>query len=104
MKKIDPGYYSDSVLGLLKSLGLRIRVARKSMGLSQSAVCESTWISRPVLSKIEKGSPTVQMVHYLAVMERLDLLPVFHLNLEDQKIVDIDGMLKNPRRPNKAKT
>lgn len=60
--------------GMLKNLsimGEQIKLARLRRELSVSLVCERANISRATLWQIEKGSPTVSIGNYAAVLHAL---------------------------------
>ena len=63
-----------SVLEASYSLGKLIRATRKARGLTQSSLCLSVGIGRNTLVEIEHGSPKVQFVYWLLVLESLGLL------------------------------
>ena len=58
---------------ILKSLGENIKLARLRRKLSAEQVSERANISRPTLSAIEKGSPTVSIGSYVQVLFILGL-------------------------------
>ncbi|WP_237144892.1 helix-turn-helix domain-containing protein [Pontibacter pamirensis] len=58
---------------LLAELGGNIKLARLRRKLSTEQVAERAAISRPTLSQIEKGEPTVAMGNYLKVLAVLGL-------------------------------
>ena len=58
---------------ILTELGENIKLARLRRKLSAEQVSERANISRPTLSSIEKGSPSVSLGHYLSVFKVLGL-------------------------------
>jgi len=58
---------------ILIELGENIRLARLRRKLSMSQVAERANISRPTLTSIENGSPTVSLGAYLLVLSVLGL-------------------------------
>ncbi|WP_026362472.1 helix-turn-helix domain-containing protein [Geopsychrobacter electrodiphilus] len=58
----------------VESLGLRLKDARLRRRFSMEVVCARADISRPTLSKIEKGDPSVAFGHYVQVLRVLGLL------------------------------
>lgn len=59
------------MLNNLKIMGEQIKLARLRRELSMSLVCERANISRMTLWQIEKGSPTVSIGSYAAVLHAL---------------------------------
>ena len=55
----------------LKTMGEQIKLARLRRGLSAKLVCERADISRATLWQIEKGSSTVSIGAYAAVLHAL---------------------------------
>ncbi len=60
-------------LSMLEQLGENIRLARLRRNVSSSLQAERTGISRPTLSMIEKGSPSVSIGNYAQVLVSLGL-------------------------------
>lgn len=60
-----------NMLNNLKVMGEQIKLARLRRELSASLVCERANISRMTLWQIEKGSPTVSIGSYAAVLNAL---------------------------------
>lgn len=58
---------------ILAELGANIKLARLRRKLSSEQVAERANISRPTLSSIEQGKPTVSMGSYLMVLKVLGL-------------------------------
>ena len=67
-------------ISILETLGENIRLARLRRNISSSLQAERAGISRPTLTMIEKGSPTVSLGSYVQVLVALgmekDLLKV----------------------------
>lgn len=74
MRSVQPEDLPDDVLQTSFALGQLITATRKARGLSQDALCTSVKIGRSTLVEIEHGSPKVQFVHWLVVLEALGLL------------------------------
>ena len=68
---------------VLQALAVRVRVARRSRGLTQTDVAIKAGIGLRTMVAIEKGAPTVQMGYWLAVLWALDLLTGFGRLVED---------------------
>ncbi|NOQ26441.1 MAG: helix-turn-helix domain-containing protein [Bacteroidales bacterium] len=60
-------------LRILSELGENIKLARLRRKLSSEQVAERANISRPTLTEIEKGSPTVSIGSYFSVLQVLGL-------------------------------
>ena len=67
-------------ISILETFGENIRLARLRRNISSSLQAERAGISRPTLTMIEKGSPTVSLGSYVQVLVTLgmekDLLKV----------------------------
>ena len=81
---------------ILVEMGQNIKLARLRRKLSSEQVAERANISRPTLTAIERGAPTVSMGSYLLVLQVLGLENDFLLlakddilgrKLQDAKIV-----------------
>jgi|SRR6056297_1343106 transcriptional regulator with XRE-family HTH domain len=70
-------------LRILKQLGENIKMARLRRNLSAEIVSQRADISRPTLTAIEKGSPSVSMGSYLLVLQALGLEKDFLLVAKD---------------------
>lgn len=68
-KKTNQMY--PNMLNNLKTMGEQIKLARLRRDLSASLVCERADVSRATLWQIEKGSPTVSIGAYAAVLHAL---------------------------------
>jgi len=89
---------------ILAELGDNIKLARLRRKLSAEQVSERANMSRPTLTAIEKGSPTVSMGSYLLVLQVLGLEKDFLLLAKDdvlgRKLQDADIITKEraPKR------
>ena len=86
---------------ILKQLGENIRMARLRRNLSMRLVCERASISRATLWQVEKGSPSVAIGIYAAVLHALDggdkeLLKVMREDEVGRTIQDLN--IKIPKR------
>lgn len=68
---------------ILEEMGENIKLARLRRKLSSEQVAERANISRPTLSSIEKGKPTVSIGAYLLVLQVLGLEKDFLLLAKD---------------------
>lgn len=95
------GVYSPSIVLLpetekiLEQMGLQIKYARLRRKLTSELVAERAGISRATLVSIEKGSPSVAMGCYAAVLHALnymdkDLLLVAKDDELGRKLQDLD--------------
>lgn len=80
---------------ILEQMGLQIKYARLRRKLSSELVAERAGISRATLVSIEKGSPSVAMGCYAAVLHALnymdkDLLLVAKDDELGRKLQDLD--------------
>ena len=71
---------------VISEMGDNIRLARLRRKLSAEQVAERANISRPTLSAIEKGSPTVSIGSYLLVVQVLGLEKDFLLIAKDDEL------------------
>lgn len=71
---------------ILEEMGENFRLARLRRKLSLEQVAERANISRPTLTKIEKGAPTVNMGSYLLVLQVLGLEKDFLLLAKDDEL------------------
>ena len=90
---------------ILEQLGLQIQYARLRRKLTSELVAERAGISRATLVSIEKGSPSVAMGCYAAVLHALnymdkDLLLVAKDDELGRKLQDLDLPVRKraPRR------
>ena len=82
-------------LSILEQMGLQIKYARLRRKISAEIVAERAGISRATLCAIEKGSPSVAMGCYAAVLHALnymdkDLLLVAKDDELGRKLQDLD--------------
>ena len=82
-------------LNILEQMGLQIKYARLRRKISAEIVAERAGISRATLCAIEKGSPSVAMGCYAAVLHALnymdkDLLSVAKDDELGRKLQDLD--------------
>ena len=71
---------------ILNELVANIKLARLRRKLSAEKVAERANISRPTLTSIEKGSPTVSIGSYLLVLQVLGLEKDFLLIAKDDEL------------------
>ncbi len=89
---------------ILDQLGENIRLARLRRSLSAGLIAQRADISRPTLTAIEQGSPTVSIGSYLLVLQALGLEKEFLLIAKDdelgRKLQDAKLMVKKraPKR------
>lgn len=92
---------------VISEMGDNIRLARLRRKLSAEQVAERANISRPTLSAIEKGSPTVSMGSYLLVLQVLGLEKDFILVAKDDELgrklqdAEISTRNRSPKRMNR---
>lgn len=91
---------------VLTEIGENFKLARLRRKLSSEQVAQRANISRPTLSAIEKGSPTVSIGSYLLVLQVLGLEKDFLFLAKDdelgRKLQDARIMTKDraPKRKN----
>jgi len=71
---------------ILDEMGENIKLARLRRKLSSEQVAERANISRPTLSAIEKGKPTVSIGSYLLVLQVLGLEKDFLFLAKDDEL------------------
>jgi len=71
---------------ILAEMGENIKLARLRRKFSAEQVAERANISRPTLSSIEKGKPTVSIGSYFLVLQILGLEKDFLLLAKDDKL------------------
>lgn len=92
---------------ILSEIGVNIKLARLRRKFSSQQVAERANISRPTLSAIEKGKPTVSIGSYLLVLQVLGLEKDFLFLAKDdvlgRKLQDanISTNERAPKRINK---
>lgn len=74
MKTITPDMLETSVLEASFTLGKSIVAMRKARKFSQRDLAAESGVGRSTIVEIENGSPKVQLVHYLKVMNALGML------------------------------
>ena len=91
---------------ILEQLGEQIKFARLRRNLSSQLISERAGISRQTLNSIEKGSSTVSIGSYAAVLHALnnldkDLLLIAKDDEFGRKLQDL-GLITRKRAPNKG--
>lgn len=71
---------------ILEGLGENIKLARLRRQYSSKQVAERAHISRPTLTAIEKGAPSVSIGSYLLVLQVLGLEKDFLLLAQDDEL------------------
>lgn len=71
---------------IIGEMGENIKLARLRRKLSSEQVAERANISRPTLSAIEKGSPTVSIGAYLKILQVFGLEKDFLLLAKDDEL------------------
>lgn len=105
MTKVKPSILPRTKRILIE-MGENIRLARLRRRLSTEQVSERANISRPTLTSIEKGYPTVSIGSYLMVLQVLGLEKDFLLVAKDdelgRKLQDTNLLTKEraPKRNN----
>ena len=74
MRTISADELPVPVLETSYMLGKLISGTRKALGLSQQVLSERANVGRSTLVEIEHGSPKVQFVYWLLVLEELGLI------------------------------
>ena len=87
----------------LETLGEQIRLARLRRGISVNLAAERAGVSRSTVWQIEKGSPSVSMGAYVAVLHALndldrDILLIAQEDSLGREIQDINLLNKNRRK------
>ena len=77
---------SPKINRILKNLGENIKLARLRRKLSTQQISERAGISRPTLSAIEKGQPSVSIGLYLQVLFVLGLAEDFLKIAKDDEL------------------
>jgi len=92
---------------ILDEMGGNIKLARLRRKYSSQQVAERANISRPTLSAIERGKPTVSIGSYLLVLQVLGLEQDFLLLAKDDKLgrklqdASIASIKRAPKRKDK---
>ena len=87
---------------ILDDMGENIKLARLRRKLSSEQVAERANISRPTLSAIEKGKPTVSIGSFLLVLQVLGLEKDFLLLAKDDELgrkLQDANIITNKRAP-----
>lgn len=90
---------------ILDELGENIKLARLRRKFSSQQVAQRAGISRPTLSSIEKGKPTVSIGSYLMVLQVLGLEKDFLLLAKDDELgrkLQDASMTTKKRAPKRA--
>jgi len=98
MRSITPDQLPQNVLETSYFLGTLVASKRKASQLSQQSLCEMAGLGRNTLSEIERGSPRVQFVYWLLVLDALDLLGNLNATLTAADMGQLAKALPNPRR------
>lgn len=87
----------------LKIVGEQIKLARLRRGWTAEEIAEKAYVGRSTVTEIEKGSPSVSMGMYLAVLNALSLEDDILLLARDDEMGRTfqDLKLKIPRRSKK---
>lgn len=97
-----PHLPNSSVRKALRKLGANIHEARMRRRLPMSVVAERASTSRPTLSRLEKGDPSVSIGIYAAVLQSLGLLEDFTL-LADPARDSVGQLLATEALPKRAR-
>ena len=86
-----------------RDLASVVRGRRQSLGLSQADLATRAGVSRPWLSDVEAGKPTVELGLVIRLLDalgfRLDVTPEGSQNPDDPTTsVDLDALLDEYRR------
>ena len=90
---------------ILTEMGENIKLARLRRKFSSEQVAERANISRPTLTSIEKGKPTVSIGSYLLVLQVLGLEKDFLLLAKDDRLgrkLQDANMITNERAPKRV--
>lgn len=91
---------------ILTEMGENIKLARLRRKLSAEQVAERANMSRPTLSAIEKGTPSVSIGSYLLVLQVLGLEKDFSLIAKDDELgrkiqdANLSTSVRAPKRKN----
>ena len=88
-------------------MGRQIRLARLRQGLKAETVAKNADVSLTTLGSIEKGSPTVSIGKYAAVLNTLgdldkDLLHIAKENDQEEKKQDQPKRVRKEKLPSKT--
>jgi DNA-binding XRE family transcriptional regulator len=89
---------------VLRELSARVRVARRSRGLTQPDLAAKAGIGLSTMVAIEKGAGTVQIGYWLSVLWSLDLIEGFsevvrQLGKEEGDVAMLEAQLPRRVRP-----
>lgn len=88
------------------ALGARIRDARLRRKFTMASVCERVNISRPTLSGVEDGDPSVSLGIYVSVLSVLGLQEDLSLIAKEDKLgrlLQDESLPRRKRAPNAIK-
>jgi len=105
MVKRTPVIYPASAQELA-ALGQRLKDARLRRRFSMETVCARADISRPTLSKVEQGEPSVAMGIYLQVLRVLGLVADLALVAKEDALgrrLQDEALPQRQRAPRKKK-
>jgi len=74
------------ITSLVKTVGVRLREARQSRGLTLKEVAGRVHISVPRLSQMESGTTMPSITNLIQIASVLDVLPDFFLRLEESEL------------------
>jgi len=102
-----PAIVMPKTMKMLEQMGEQIKLARLRRNLSARLVAERAGISRQTLNAIEKGTPTVSIGSYAAVLHALnnmdtDLLLIAKDDEFGRKLQDL-GLIIRKRAPKKMR-
>lgn len=64
---------NDKDTALYKAIGIRIREARLSLGMSQAALSEKSYVSLPHISDVELGKKKLRLDTFIRIAEALQV-------------------------------
>lgn len=97
MRKVAAEDLPLSVLETGFSLGRLVLSERKAQGYSQETLAQAAEVSRSTIVQIERGSPRVQFVYWLCVLDALGLLDGFTKALPVMLAQSADSLLSTRR-------
>lgn len=99
-RKIDKDLLPFDVVDVLDGLGEKISIARRSRQWTQAILAAKAEIGLSTMIEIEKGSPSVQMGHWLKVLWALDQLDILEMAAkpEDDSLTQALLIKRLPRR------
>lgn len=98
MRRKEADFSSSAVAGAARHLSALVKQARLARGWSQAELAERSRISVPTMHRIEQGAVATSLGAWLAVMERVGLLPRIH-DIEDS----VSEALLNETRARRAR-